>query len=443
MSAKAPKRPAAAGGAFLAGAASRLLPPSVPLRFFGAAIVFHALGWLALLAGSPALPRFAGGLGWTLAGLHLMTLGVLVMTAIGASLQLLPVATRQPLGSFRWPALLWWLYTPGVAVVALGMGLGAVAALAVGGAAVLAALVIYAVLLARNLRGARGMPVVLAHGWAALASLVLVLASAAALVLAYAGLPTLGRTAALALHVAFAAFGFMGMLALGFSYILVPMFALARAPNERRALTSCALAALGLALAGVAAFGLAAPALRILAILSAAVAVGLHLQLMYAALKTGMRRELGRSFRLVRIGWALLAATLAAALALVLDAPFDGMATLFGLLLIGGWLLTFALGILQRVMPFLASMHKPPGKGPPRTPSSLTDDRPLAVHFWCHLAALALLAVAIVADSAWLAALAALVGAAGAVAFLVFFVILLRRMRRPAQAAPGRNAPVA
>ncbi|MBN9461733.1 MAG: hypothetical protein J0H00_10980 [Burkholderiales bacterium] len=443
MSAKAPKRPAAAGGAFLAGAASRLLPPSVPLRFFGAAIVFHALGWLALLAGSPTLPRFAGGLGWTLAGLHLMTLGVLVMTAIGASLQLLPVATRQPLGSFRWPALLWWLYTPGVAVVALGMGLGAVAALAAGGAAVLTALVIYAILLARNLRGARGMPVVLAHGWTALASLVLVLASAAALVLAYAGLPTLGRTEALALHVAFAAFGFMGMLALGFSYILVPMFALARAPNERRALTSCALAALGLVLAGVAAFGAAAPALRILAILSAAVAVGLHLQLMRTALKTGMRRELGRSFRLVRIGWALLAVTLAAALALVLDAPFDGMATLFGLVLIGGWLLTFALGILQRVMPFLASMHKPPGKGPPRTPSSLTDDRPLAVHFWCHLAALALLAVAIAADSAWLAALAALVGAAGAVAFLVFFVILLRRMRRPAQAAHARNAPVA
>ena len=443
MSAKAPKRPAAAGGAFLAGAASRLLPPSVPLRFFGAAIVFHALGWLALLAGSPTLPRFAGGLGWTLAGLHLMTLGVLVMTAIGASLQLLPVATRQPLGSFRWPALVWWLYTPGVAVVALGMGLGAVAALAAGGAAVLTALVIYAILLARNLRGARGMPVVLAHGWTALASLVLVLASAAALVLAYAGLPTLGRTEALALHVAFAAFGFMGMLALGFSYILVPMFALARAPNERRALTSCALAALGLVLAGVAAFGAAAPALRILAILSAAVAVGLHLQLMRTALKTGMRRELGRSFRLVRIGWALLAVTLAAALALVLDAPFDGMATLFGLVLIGGWLLTFALGILQRVMPFLASMHKPPGKGPPRTPSSLTDDRPLAVHFWCHLAALALLAVAIAADSAWLAALAALVGAAGAVAFLVFFVILLRRMRRPAQAAHARNAPVA
>ena len=105
-------------GAFLSGATSRLLPASIPLRFFGAAIASHLLAWLALLAGSEAMPRFAGGLGWTLAALHLVTLGVLAMTAIGASLQLLPVATRQPVGSIRWPALIWWLYTPGVAAVA-------------------------------------------------------------------------------------------------------------------------------------------------------------------------------------------------------------------------------------------------------------------------------------------------------------------------------------
>ena len=78
---------------------SRLLPMSIPFRFFGAAIVFHVLAWLAVLAGAQQLPRFAGGLGWPLAALHLVTLGVLVMTALGASLQLLPVATRQPVRS--------------------------------------------------------------------------------------------------------------------------------------------------------------------------------------------------------------------------------------------------------------------------------------------------------------------------------------------------------
>src|SRR5690606_28326842 len=37
---------------FLGGAKSRLLPASIPFRFFGAAAIFHVLTWLALLAGS-------------------------------------------------------------------------------------------------------------------------------------------------------------------------------------------------------------------------------------------------------------------------------------------------------------------------------------------------------------------------------------------------------
>ena len=65
----ASRRPKPAG-AFVAGAASRLLPASVPLRFFGAATFFHLLAWLALFAGSGEASRFAGGLGWTLASLQ-------------------------------------------------------------------------------------------------------------------------------------------------------------------------------------------------------------------------------------------------------------------------------------------------------------------------------------------------------------------------------------
>ena len=89
--------------AFLGGAKSRLLPASVPFRFFAAAAAFHLIGWLALGAGAEQVASFRGGLGWPLAALHAVTLGVLVMTAIGASLQLLPVATRQPVLSHRLP----------------------------------------------------------------------------------------------------------------------------------------------------------------------------------------------------------------------------------------------------------------------------------------------------------------------------------------------------
>ncbi|HVS56233.1 MAG TPA: hypothetical protein VHJ55_08240, partial [Casimicrobiaceae bacterium] len=103
----------------------------------------------------------------------------------------------------------------------------------------------------------------------------------------------------------------------------------------------------------------------------------------------------------------------------------------FGILLIGGWLLTFLVGILQRIMPFLASMHAAPGKRLPPTPSSLTAQRPLEIHFVCHLAALGLLALAVVTGSEKVASAGALVGSVGAAAFAGFFLIVLKRMSAP------------
>ena len=54
------------------------------------------------------------GLGPALAALHLVTLGVLAMTAMGASLQLLPIATVQPIKSVRAANFVWWLLVPGM-----------------------------------------------------------------------------------------------------------------------------------------------------------------------------------------------------------------------------------------------------------------------------------------------------------------------------------------
>ena len=204
---------------------------------------------------------------------------------------------------------------------------------------------------------------------------------------------------------------------------------------------------LALLLAGTAALGIAPELLRTAAIAAGLAAVAVHLRLMAIALKTGMRRHLGRSFTLVRIAWAALVASLVVALAVVHDAPVDGIATQFGLVLIGGWLLTFALAILQRIVPFLASMHaaqvKTGGRSLPPTPSALTAERPLAIHFACHLAALALLAVAVAADSAAAVRAAAAVGTAGALAFGAFFAVAMRRMRRTTTSATPGTMPAA
>jgi hypothetical protein len=415
-------------GAFLGGASGRLLPAAVPLRFFGAAVGFHLAGWLVLLLAPGDWLEFRGGLGWPLAALHLFTLGVLGMTALGAAAQLLPVATRQaPVGE-RALGWIWRLYTPGVALLALGMGLAQPPLLAAGGLAVAVALAIWAVLTARNLRHARGMPGVCVHAGAALLSLALLLASALLLAAGWLGWAAPGRQLTLPLHLLFAPFGFMGLLAVGLSYLLVPMFALSQPPREAAQLASAALLVAGLLLAAAAVFGVAPDLTHALAWAAGSTGVLLHLHLMRRALATGMRKQLGRSFVLVRVGWAALLATLVLAAVLWSGYELPRAELAFGFTLLA-WLLSFVLGILQRILPFLSALHAAAGKRRGPTASMLTHEKALKVHFTCHLAALAALALAIVFDSPLLARAACAAGSAGAIAFAAFHLHLLRKLR--------------
>jgi hypothetical protein len=208
------------------------------------------------------------------------------------------------------------------------------------------------------------------------------------------------------------------------------MFALADVPRDRPQLASCALAVAALVLAGLAVFGIATTALRCAALLAGAAAVALHLQMMLKSLRSGMRRELGRSFTLVKIGWAGLLASLVLAAGLTLELPIPRLASWFGLCLIGVWLLSFLLGMLQRILPFLAAMHAAGAGRRAPTPSILTHEGMLRIHFGCHVGALAGLGLAIATGSGLLAAAAAAVGAAGALAFCFFYATLLHRLQK-------------
>jgi len=413
---------------FLAGAKSRLLPASIPFRFFAAAAAFHVAMWVLLLAAGEHLPSFRGGPGPMLAALHLLTLGVLTTTAIGASVQLLPVATRRALVAV-WPIkLVFWLVVPGTAAMALGMFTAQMAVLIPSAVVTALGLLLFAALLADNLRRAGSLPVVAAYGWGALASLLLLAALGLALAFDYeVGLLTDHPAVALA-HMILGGFGFMGFLALGFSHVLVPMFALAAAPPR-----APSLAGFGLALAGLVLGAIGALADSLL-VLTAAVSIGLgaagvHLWLMRGVLAHGMRKRLGLSFVLIRAAWAMLPLTLLVGLAALYGIAGTNGSTLFGLLLVGGWLLTFLLGVLQRILPFLASMHAPraAGAGPPLL-SELAASRPLLVHAACHGAALLALVMAVVADAAWLARIGAGVGLVGALAFAWFTADIVRRI---------------
>lgn len=425
-------------GGFMMGAKDRLLPPSVPYRFFATAVILHVAGWACLLAGADAAAGFMGGQGAVLAGLHLMTLGVLAMTAIGAAFQMLPVATRRTLGPVWVCRLTWWLYAPGVVVLSLGMATGWAAPLHVGATLTVAGLALFAGLVGNNLRRVSDLPAVTWHVWLALASLAALAGLGIALVVDWEAGFLADRAAIAAAHAVLAGYGFMGMLVMGFSYVLVPMFVLAQPVPDAMGKRSAVVSGLALALA---AGGLVAGRGEVSALgaLAGLVAVGLHLRALAAVLRTRMRKRLEPFFRLVKAAWVLLPVGLVAGLALALGARADVVAPLWAFLLVFGWLLTFATGILQRIMPFLASMHSGARGGKPALLSHLVAARPLAAHAALHGAAIILIAAGLIAAATPLAAAGAAAGLAGSLCFAAFAFELMRRYRAHENATPPKQ----
>jgi hypothetical protein len=416
------------GASFLGGAKSRLLPPSIPFRFFSAAAVFHVFMWLGLLVAADEAVSFRGGLGPALSVIHLLALGVLVTTAIGASVQLLPVATRRTLHAV-WPVkLVFWLTIPGMIALIAGMYTARMNVLIPAAVIVGAGLLLFGVLLADNLRRASSLPVVGAYGWAALAALVLLALLGVMLTVneETGFLPDHGAVALA--HLVLGGFGFMGLLVLGFSHILVRMFAMVSAPPKRPSFVSFAAALIALILGTLGAL-IGNREVVAAATLVGLLAAAMHLWLMYRVLKTGMRKRLGLSFVLVRVAWIILPATLVVGLAALYGFAGSNGVTLFGFMLLFGWLLTFLLAILQRIMPFLASMFvTPPARGGTAIVAELSGAPALKLHAICHALALFIFAIAIVLDNAAIGRSGGAVGLMGALAFAWFTADVIRRM---------------
>jgi hypothetical protein len=415
---------------FLGGAKSRLLPASVPFRFFATAAICHVLMWVVLLGNAAEVADFRGGPGPVLAAVHLLTLGVLTMAAIGAATQLLPVATRRALAAV-WPIkAVFWLTVSGSAGLIAAFYARWTSLMLPAAAVTTAGLLLFAALLGDNLRRATSLAVVAAHGWAAVVALLLLIGFGVALAQDYRGVILADHNAVALAHLILGGFGFMGLLALGFSHVLIPMFALAAAPPRSPSLVALIAAIAAVALGSAGALAASTPLLTAAA-LAGLGAAGLHLWLMHRVLAGGMRKRLGLSFVLIRLAWAMLPATLLVGLAALFGHAGPHGPTLFGLLLLGGWLLTFLLGVLQRIMPFLASMHATrTAGGPPALLSELAASAPLKIHAVCHVAALAGMALAMLFDAAWLLRVGSAIGLGGALAFAWFTADIVRHLRR-------------
>jgi hypothetical protein len=409
-------------------AQGRLLPPAIPASFFGLALVMHVLAWVVLGIGAEAVVVFAGGLGLPLAALHMVTLGVLAMTAMGAAYQLLPVATKRSVLSVAICRASFWSFAPGVVILVYGFAMGAVWPMSIGGGLAVVGLLLFSVIIIDNLLHVKDMPVVSAHVWLSMGGLVGVAILGMILIGDFVHGGVIDHGAFALAHLIMAGFGFMGVLTLGFSYILVPMFVLGPAAPKSIGMKSAGLAAGGLAL-GVFGALVRSDGMLAMAALAGLGAAFLHLYGMSLTLKKRMKKILDGGFLLIRLGWVGLILALLLGLMLIFGVPIPGGLGLFGFVMVFGWLLTFMTGVLPRIMPFLASMHamRPGGRSP--LLSKLTADKPLKLHRYAHMVAIVSTAIGIVYDWPWLVRGGAACGTLGALAMLYFGIEVLRRTR--------------
>ncbi|MGC2856305.1 hypothetical protein ACM64Y_12605 [Novispirillum sp. DQ9] len=415
----------------LGGAAERLWHPVLPVVLFGVALLAHVVAWPVLGWAAADVVAGIGGPGPALAAVHALALGVVMPTVVAATLQVLPVATVQA------PPPTW-------------LGLAVAAPLLPGGAALVAGFALPDLAMVRAGAALAAVAVVLFVGLAGFltwrvrrpgqgdtrlalsAGLALLLAGVVLALLTAAGydLPLLPDAAAGArAHAVVMLFGAMGLLVIGFSVLLLPMLAVAEPPLPGSARPAIALALAG-ALLGMAG-GASLAAAGIVCGLAAAV---LHVARMRRVIAATLRSRLGPEFRLVRLSWALLVLALLAALGVTAGVLPPRLEALVVLLALHGWLLSLLTGVLQRILPFLASMHSVRVCAKPVAVTKLVWAPPLRVHAAGHAAALSLAVAGILLTEPALVVAGAVAGTAGAVALAAFGAAVLARTLRHADA---------
>lgn len=334
----------------------RVPDPVLPLRYFGAAAVSLLLAALALPFHAELLADFYYQTR-ILALTHLITLGWITMTMMGALFQLVPVALGTALSSPRLAGLQFWLMVAGVAGMVGHFWIGRFEGMAASALLVLLAVLLFLTNMIRTLRGVRQWDIVAWHIGAALVYLAATagLGSLMALdkVLDFLPGDFLGILQA---HAHLAALGWVTMTIVGVSYKLIPMFTLSELWSDRLARStfwSLNGAVLGL-------FWSLLAGSRLVAAFAALAAASLALYgfQMIRTLRARRRPALdwGIRYALTALGYLMLTALVGAALAagVVRDEALAArLAFAYGFLGLGAWVSMMMMGMLYKIVPFL------------------------------------------------------------------------------------------
>ncbi len=339
------------GGMGLSG--RRGIPLWVPLPFLltgaCAAALFGLLApWIVPLAlQTPAFPH-------VLALVHLVTLGWLTMTIMGASLQLAPVIVVAPL---RATALLHWQYPVfacGVACLVSGFWWWQTWLLVVGGTLIVLAVAQYIVVLTATFAHATTRPLSVTYLSASLVYLCLVVSLGLTLAWNFvAGFLDAPLERLLLLHVTLGVVGWLSCTLIGVSYTLARLFTLAHAHDDRwgRRLWFILNGSIVLLAVGeVLNWSLLAWGGGVLLILAA----GLFALDFGRLLRTRQRKklEVTQYHSLVAAGYFVLV-IVAGVILLLCGWGTPPVFTALGLAALVGWLGQSTIGYLYKIVPFL------------------------------------------------------------------------------------------
>jgi hypothetical protein len=382
-------------------------PFAAPLRFFLTAPLFSLAAGLLLMTVGPELfaSRWSPGL---LATTHLITIGFMLMVMLGALIQILPVVAGVNLGNplrvARWVHVGLALGTLSLAGgFLLGQSLLLSAAALILGLTVAAFLVVtgYALLNVPSTSPTiRGIKLALL-GLAGAVGLGVTLA----LAIAYGWAIPLATLADL--HAGWALGAWAGVLLAAMAFVVVPMFQLTPGYPARPGWLF-PVVMLGLMLAwGLSAYFDSALAIRLIQGLTALLGIAFLLQ----TLRLQMQRRRARADATYRY-WQLGLASAIFALFMLLTATLwpapaelTGWSQFAGILLLVGGFMPFIVGMLYKIVPFLAWLHLQnharPGLPVPNM-NKILPEVDMQRQLRMHAVALALLLAAVI-EPDWLA----------------------------------------
>ncbi len=361
----------------LAGPRPAATAQRIPVAHFVAALGWLAIATLGTLVVAPTLAAGVLVSPRLVAVTHAWTLGVVTTAILGALTQLAPVALSAPPRSARASWLALGALDLGATAVVAGGWLARPALLGAGWTLVTAAMAITTwnllVPIARAPRLRHVARLVLV-GFGCIGASLLV--SAARIGVAF-GWWTLDAWALLIAHVHAAGLGFATFVALGVGARMVPMFLQSRdVPAWPRRVAPWPIGAGLVLLVGGALAGHGV----VETVGGAAIAAGIAVYLVGAWFEVTRRRAraLDPAMRQLAHAHAGLAVALALGVAvLALPGVPPRLAAAYGVAAIVGWLGLLTLGVLHKVLPFLAWMHRFGARaGAPGTPTvgALTID---------------------------------------------------------------------